>query len=524
MKRIKAIQGKLSSYEIIETIGQGNFGKVYKVQDLKSKEIKALKRIDKDAMKEEPKLKELIHSEINIMSDLIKLNSKNKNIVKYYEDFEDNEHIYIVIEYCENRDLKKYMKENLKVNKLTENHVLKIFKDILNGFKGSSLKYNFRIFFIDLIKIRAIHRDFKPENIFVHKGVYKIGDFGFGKKADLADTILGTSYYMALEIFVADENKKYNNKVDVWALAICTYEMLFGFCPFIGKTDSEVQASINKYDLTFCAKDVIISDNCKDLIQKMLIINPQKRISWEEIFVHPWVFDRNAGNILKSNDIVLQSSLGFFEDLDIHHENYLQERNMISHFMYVLTKGFLFFPEIQYNFGFYAFAKYVLIIFKEFTDNLMGNKNLFNIPELKFEEYKSTDNHETLKKIIEQDYNGFKEFYSLYYMQLEELNVYNDNYLFLELKKLCSPDENFDLYLYRKILIRYLKKTKKIFKKDEECKICLMFLDAIDWSRLKRRPTNYSEYRNKIEKEKITPFEITKNAEALIEKIEKKLF
>lgn len=142
MKSIKTIKGNASCYEIVETIGEGNFGKVYKVQDLKSKEIKALKIMDKAAMKEEPKLKELIHSEINIMSDLIKLNSKNQNIVKYYEDFEDSEHIYIVIEYCENRDLRKYMKENLKFTKLPEDHVLKIFKDILNGFKGLFFSQN----------------------------------------------------------------------------------------------------------------------------------------------------------------------------------------------------------------------------------------------------------------------------------------------------------------------------------------------------------------------------------------------
>lgn len=328
---------------------------------------------------------------------------------------------------------------------------------------------------------------------------------------------------MALEIFIANEKKKYNNKVDVWALAICTYEMLFGFCPFTGKTDEDVVASIKRYDLTFSVKDVNISNQCKDLLQKMLIINPQNRISWEEIFVHPWVFDRNTGNIWKSHDIVLQSSLGFFEDLDIHHEKYLQERNMISHFRYVLTKGFLVFPEIQNNFGFYAFSKFILTIFKEFTDNLMSHKNIFNVP--KFEEYKITDNHETLQRIIERDYNEFNEFYFLYYMQLEELNVHSDNVLFFELKKLCTPSEKFDFNLYRKILIRYLKKTGKIVKVDEEFKIFLLFIDAIDWKKeVQGQSINYSEYRKKIEKGKINSKTITKDVEALIQKLEKKLF
>lgn len=130
------VEGKATSYEVLEILGKGNFGIVNKVKDRKTNEIKALKRVKHSSMKEEPKLKELIQSEIKIMSDLIKLNSKNPNIVKYYEDFEDKNYINIVMEYCDGGDLRKYMQKVKKMKKLPENEVLLIFKDILNGFKG----------------------------------------------------------------------------------------------------------------------------------------------------------------------------------------------------------------------------------------------------------------------------------------------------------------------------------------------------------------------------------------------------
>lgn len=71
-----------------------------------------------------------------------------------------------------------------------------------------------------------IHRDIKPGNIMVKNNTIKIGDFGFATKDKLAETNLGSLPYQAPEIFVADEGKAYNNKVDVWALNTIFYKLL----------------------------------------------------------------------------------------------------------------------------------------------------------------------------------------------------------------------------------------------------------------------------------------------------------
>jgi serine/threonine protein kinase len=146
------VKGNVSSYEVLEILGKGNFGVVNKVKDLKTNEIKALKRVKHSSMREEPKLKELIQSEIKIMSDMIKLNSKNPNIVKYYDDFEDKNYVNIVMEFCDGGDLRKYLQKVKKSKRLPEPEVLQICKDILNGFKGLiKIFYFFHNFFTRII-------------------------------------------------------------------------------------------------------------------------------------------------------------------------------------------------------------------------------------------------------------------------------------------------------------------------------------------------------------------------------------
>ena len=332
---------------------------------------------------------------------------------------------------------------------------------------------------------------------------------------------------MALEIFEANRIHKYDNKVDIWAMAVCTYEVIFGFCPYFGTSDEEIIESIKENDLDFNANNIKISKECEDLLRRMLVIDPKKRIDWTEMFDHPWVFDRNKGNTLNNGDILLQSAMGFLEDFSKQNDKYLEERNKISHFIFVLDKGFLAYADIKYNFGLFAFARLVLYLYRNLIDSLRNKINIFELQN--FEDFIKSDSYKTLTRIIGKDFEDFNEVYQLYYMQLDDLQVEKSNVLFTNLKKLCNPEERFNLGAYSELVCRYLSRFDRMIELDlSEKSLLMMILEAIDWKKAfeilketyqKHNIFKYFEYRKKfdqpIEKAKTFAYtaEVLKNLE-----------
>jgi len=194
-------------YKIIKELGRGAFGKVYQV--LNENKYYALKKIELIEFSEEEL--ELYENEAKILSSI-----NNAHIVKYYDSSKDNEFFYILMEYCEGSDLKQLIKDHKsKKEKIDEKTVYSIIFDICLGIKEIHQK-------------NLIHRDLKPDNIFIDKyKMIKIGDFGISKLLDnndkYAKSIVGTNNYMAPEVIKGD---KYNNKVDIWALGCIIYELL----------------------------------------------------------------------------------------------------------------------------------------------------------------------------------------------------------------------------------------------------------------------------------------------------------
>ena len=117
----------------------------------------------------------------------------HKNIVKYLESFKEKRFFYIIMEYCENSDLKKYIEKYKNKNQfIDQNLICSIVLDICSGIK-------------EIHENDIIHRDLKPENIFIsHDNTFKIGDFGISKKLNRTKHAktkgIGTSYYMVPEL------------------------------------------------------------------------------------------------------------------------------------------------------------------------------------------------------------------------------------------------------------------------------------------------------------------------------------
>lgn len=140
-----------------------------------------------------------------------------------------------------------------------------IFKQLLDAFQILN-KYN------------IMHRDMKPDNIFFHNGLIKLGDFGFCKNLnsaeDMARTMLGSPIYMAPEVL---KGEIYSNKADIWSLGVVLYEMIFGHCPFQSNSIANLIEVLNTRNLDFPSN---ISPVLKNLISRMLTKDPIQRIGW----------------------------------------------------------------------------------------------------------------------------------------------------------------------------------------------------------------------------------------------------
>ena len=258
-------------YEYISLIGSGSFGKVRLFVERECKSFKyAIKTIKKDFFNQYH-IKSL-KNEIEILRSL-----DHPNIVKYFETYEDEKYLHIVMEYIPGDNLFKVLTEKLS-HKLTERQISQIMTCLLKA-----------VLFLHHNGI--IHRDLKPENIvFSDTRNYKslkLIDFGLSiqQNAKKEKRRVGTPYYMAPEMI-------YGNFVkasDIWSIGVIMYIMVTGKQPFWGKNKDEVLNKVKngRYDIKslYYSK---CSNSVKDLIKKMLVTEPEKRMTIEACLEHSW--------------------------------------------------------------------------------------------------------------------------------------------------------------------------------------------------------------------------------------------
>jgi len=259
---------KIGNYELIKTIGEGTFGKVKLAKNIQTSEYVAIKILEKSKINDKDDLN-------NIMKEIKYLKKLNHiNIISLYEIIETEQNYYIIMEYAEN-ELFSYIVEK---NYLNEEIASFFYIQIL-----SSIEY--------IHKKKICHRDLKPENILLtnNNSIIKIIDFGLAncyknKKNELLETSCGSPCYAAPEMILG---KKYHGiDIDIWSSGIVLFAMVCGFLPFEDEDNENIyrKVVIGKYDLPDK-----LSDECKDLIQKILIGNPKKRIKIKDIKKHSFL-------------------------------------------------------------------------------------------------------------------------------------------------------------------------------------------------------------------------------------------
>lgn len=272
-------------YMILNKLGKGSFGTVYKVQHKSSGLNRAMKVISKEIITYQDDEQQFL-KEIEIL-----MKQDHVNILKGYEYYEDNSNYYLVTELITNGELYEYI---LKSNSLDEIMVRNIFQQLM-----SVVNY--------LHKNNIIHRDLKPENILVDtiNDKYiniKVIDFGtcnFFKKGKNLNLQVGSPYYIAPEVL----NENYNEKCDIWSCGCILYILLVGYPPFEASTHDKLVQKIKEGKFTTKGENWdLISKEAKDLVQKMLLVDYEKRPSAEEILKHVW-FSKSEKNICKADDL-----------------------------------------------------------------------------------------------------------------------------------------------------------------------------------------------------------------------------
>ncbi|KAJ5084286.1 hypothetical protein NUU61_008865 [Penicillium alfredii] len=246
----------LSMFEIGKPLGKGKFGRVYLAKERSSGFVCALKVLHKSELQQGGVQKQ-VRREIEIQSNLRHPNQAH---------FPD-----LGIRWSW-RTLQAPSEENRFPEWKAAQYIAQM---------AAALKY--------LHKKHVIHRDIKPENILVGiHGEIKISDFGWSVHApnNRRQTMCGTLDYLPPEMLHTGPNENfYGEKVDLWSLGVLTYEFLVGEAPF-EDTPVMTQRRIKRGDMSVPS---FVSPEAKDLIKKLLILDPEKRIPLDDIHRHPWI-------------------------------------------------------------------------------------------------------------------------------------------------------------------------------------------------------------------------------------------
>ncbi|KAJ6476345.1 CAMK/CAMKL/Kin4 protein kinase [Mycena sanguinolenta] len=267
---------KFGPYLLLQTLGEGEFGKVKLGLHSQWGEEVAVKLIRRGNVDTAVRMSK-VEREIEVLRTL-----KHPNIVRLYDVIETDKYIGIIIEYASGGELFDHI---LAHRYLRERDASKLFSQLISG-----------VWYIHQKKI--VHRDLKLENLLLdrHRNVI-ITDFGFANRFehradDLMQTSCGSPCYAAPELVIS-EGLYVGSAVDIWSCGVILYAMLAGYLPFDDDPANPDGDNINllyKYIVnTPLSFPEYISDEARSLLKMMLVPDPRKRASLDDVMRHPWL-------------------------------------------------------------------------------------------------------------------------------------------------------------------------------------------------------------------------------------------
>ena len=279
----------------LKKIGTGNYTEIFQSENKINHELRAIKVIKLDDIKREleeeystEEVNKIIKDYINILmkeiDNMITCGDNNKNSIKFYESFETENELAIVMELCD-INLNKF-KKNKSFN---SSEIYEIIHQLNNTFKIMKDK-------------KIVHRNLKPNNILIkyekdNKYIMKLCDYGTEENFTKIKIHKKTTYYTSPEIIKASIQSNDNYKCDLWSLGVIIYELFFGEKLFKGLNEYALIEEINNFEKSKLKKTN--DEKLDDLISKLLEKYPEKRITWDDYFNHPFLK-------INSNEITIQ--------------------------------------------------------------------------------------------------------------------------------------------------------------------------------------------------------------------------
>ncbi|BES93168.1 serine threonine-protein kinase [Nesidiocoris tenuis] len=262
--RVHQRKWTMDDFELGNVIGCGRFGKVLHAVEKESRIGVAIKVIAKSSIADD--MKNQVFHELAVHSLL-----RHPNIIPLYTFFHNQQSICIVMEYAAGNSLHSLMRKQ-KYKRFSEELAAKY---ICQMAKALDHMHN-RVW---------MHRDVKPENVLIDgKGDAKLGDFGYViSSVRRRHGVCGTHEYMAPEVLL---NKPYDHTVDIWCLGVMAFELLVGRDPFRSNKPKITQKRILQRKIVFPA---IVKPDAVDLIQKLIVVDPKKRLALKQTINHVWI-------------------------------------------------------------------------------------------------------------------------------------------------------------------------------------------------------------------------------------------
>ncbi|XP_044290513.1 TRAF2 and NCK-interacting protein kinase isoform X4 [Varanus komodoensis] len=278
---LSALRDPAGIFELVELVGNGTYGQVYKGRHVKTGQLAAIKVMDVTGDEEEE-----IKQEIN----MLKKYSHHRNIATYYGAFIKknppgmDDQLWLVMEFCGAGSVTDLIK-NTKGNTLKEEWIAYICREILRGLSH-------------LHQHKVIHRDIKGQNVLLTENAeVKLVDFGVSAQLDRTvgrrNTFIGTPYWMAPEVIACDENPDatYDFKSDLWSLGITAIEMAEGAPPLCDMHPMRALFLIPRNPAPRL-KSKKWSKKFQSFIESCLVKNHGQRPTTEQLMKHPFIRDQ----------------------------------------------------------------------------------------------------------------------------------------------------------------------------------------------------------------------------------------